>query len=896
MLNPIHQPRSRSFLFLLSGIVLALVGVLFFPQSTLARGMNNPAFASQDSFSVNVGFDDRYRDNSWIPVHIALKNDGPDFNGTVSLGVQTSDGLDNRSSPSTYQEALSLPSGSHKEVTLYMPLFIGLPGNTSTVIAYLQDANGQTITTRVSRPHSLNTDDILIGTLSDQDLPLAPLNSLPLSDPTAVIYNYHLNATNMPTVTSVLNNFDAILLDNFTTSTLNPAQLTALQNWVSRGGNLIVVGGPEWRRTLSPLPAKLLPVTPTGTDLLPANTSLLPLGGPLKSGPQEPKKLVDTLPVSLPVSTSSVNPGSLIALNSDTAPLIVESSIGQGQVCYLAFDPTLSPLVNWSNTSAIWKGVLYRTLGDKMIMTNINSGIASNWHAPAYSYGGMSSMLQLLFPTSIVSPWVLLGLLLGYVLVLGPIRMFLLRFLKSRDWTWRIVLCTILIFSGLSYGLAIRQKGSSIISSSVSVIRLGRPDTTTTSAMITTYVAVFVPNQGDFQVHMPDYSLVQPDTTPQNGQASSTPTVIRSNQNGIDVNLTGVDSWTSHTLISQHDTQVPGALSSNLRLQNNILQGTVTNTLPYPLSEAYVLFNNQPFPLGHIASHHTQRVSFSLGDSSSNDQGLTIADEISALNKIQVSSNDSPTKSPQNELQRHSMILHTLSGENCGTDLCNQLLSTNQYSSLKHSYAAYNQSSNIDPLLIPNADATLIGWTDPRPETMGNVTINGNAPTGTQEALVMAPLDISYAGSIPSGTITSQGQLVDVQQTNNTTIQTQMADVYVMSTGSMTFEFGLPNIPNLQTNQISIEEPQNLTQVISNAGGGLMPSQDASHMHGYLYNWQTHTWDGFTLNQYRYSPGNTQAYIGNGGRVLVQLDNEDASVGNILVGTPSLDIQGMVTT
>jgi len=241
------------------------------------------------------------------------------------------------------------------------------------------------------------------------------------------------------------------------------------------------------------------------------------------------------------------------------------------------------------------------------------------------------------------------------------------------------------------------------------------------------------------------------------------------------------------------------------------------------------------------------------------------------------------------------MILHTLNGENCGNDLCNQLLSNNQYSSLKRPYAAYNQARNTDPLLIPNADATLIAWTDPRPETMGNVTINGNAPTGTQEALVLAPLDINYAGSIPSGTITSGGQLVDVQQKNNTTIQTQMADVYVMSTGSMTFEFGLPNIPNLHTNQISIEEPQNLTQVVSNAGGGLMPSQDASHMHGYLYNWQTHAWDGFTLNQYRYSPGNTQDYIGNGGRVLVQLDNQDTSLGNILVGTPSLDIQGTVT-
>ncbi len=895
MLNTNHQPRPRSSLFLLSGIALALTWVLFFPQTTLARSTSNPAFASQDSFSVDVGFDGRYRDNSWIPVHIALKNDGPDFVGTVSLGVQTSDGLDNLSSPSTYQEAVNLPSGSHKDVTLYMPLFMGLPGNTSTVISYLQDANGHTITTRVSKPHSLNADDVLIGTLSDQDLPLAAMNSIPLSDPTATIYNYHMSAATLPTIANVLNNFDAILLDNFTTSTLSSAQLTAIQNWVTRGGNLILVGGPEWHRTLSPLPSKLLPVTLTGTDILPPHTSLLPLGGPAKGGPQEPKN-VDTLPTPIPVSTSTANPGSLTALTSDTAPLIVESSVGQGQVCYLAFDPTLSPLVNWSNASTLWKGILFRTLGDKMIMTNINAGVSSGWHTPAYSTSGMSDLLQLLLPTSIISPWVLLALLLGYIVVLGPVRMILVRFLKRRDWSWRIVLCSILIFSGLSYGLIIRQKGSSIISSSISVIQLGHPDAHVTSAQVTAYVDVFVPNQGDFQVHMPDYSLVEPDTDPQNTQPNTTPTVISSNQNGIDIHLTGIDSWTSHSLISQHDLQIPGALLSNLLLQNNILQGTVTNTLPYSLSDAYVLFNNHPFPLGSVAQHQTKKLRFPLSDASSNNQGLSIADQIATNRNVQLPYNDTSTHSPQNELQRHIMTLQTLSGESCGTNLCNQLIFNRQYTSLKHAYTSSSQSSNLDPLLLPDAAATLIAWTDPRPETMGNVSINGNASTGTQEAVLQAPLDVNYAGTIPSGTITSEGQLVDVQQAKNAPIQTQMADVYVMSTGSMTFEFSLPNIPNLYTNQISIEEPQNLAQAVTSAGGGLMPAQDSSRMHGYLYNWQTHTWDSFTLNQYRYSPGKAQAYIGNGGRVLAQLDNEDTTLGNILVGTPSLDIQGIVTS
>ncbi|HEY4385547.1 MAG TPA: hypothetical protein VGN34_13895, partial [Ktedonobacteraceae bacterium] len=781
----------------------------------------------------------------------------------------------------------------HKEVTLYMPLFFGLPGNTSALMAYLQDADGHTIASRVSKPRSLNTDDILIGTLSDQDLPLTTLNALPLSDPTATIYNYHLSAATMPAVANVLNNFDVILLDNFTSSNLSSAQLTALQNWVARGGNLILVGGPEWRRTLSPLPTDLLPVRLTGSSMLPPGTSVLPLGGPTKGGPPESQSN-DALSSAVPVSTSTANSGALTVLSSDTAPLMVEAAFGQGQIYYLAFDPTLSPLVNWSNTSILWKGVLLRTLGDKMIMTNINS-VASSWHTPAYSYGGMSALLQSLFPTSIISPWIILVFLLSYAVVLGPARFLLVRFLKKRDWSWRITLCTILVFSGLSYGLTIHQKGNTVISSSIAVMQLGHPEEKTTSAQVTTYMDVFVPNQGSFQVHVPDYSLVQPNNDPQSGQASSS-TIIRSGQNGIDVNLTSVNSWTSHALISQHDLQVPGALLSNLLLQNNVLQGTVTNTLPYALNDAYVLFNNDPIPLGQLAPHQTRQIRFPLNDTG-NSQGLSIADQIATSKNVQLSySQTIPEHSPQNEIQRHIMILQTLSGENCSTSLCSQLIANRQYTSLKRLYTTSNQLINRDPLLLSGAAATLIAWTNPSPETMGNVTINGSTSTGTQEALLQAPLDVHYAGAIPAGTITTVGQLVDVQQTQNAPVQTQMADVYVMTTGSMTFEFSLPNIPNLLTNQISILEPQNLSQMIISVGGGVIPAQDASRMHGYLYNWQTHAWDSFTLHQYHYSPGNTQAYIGSGGRVLVQLNNDDATLGNILVGTPSLDIQGTATT
>src|SRR5260221_10847747 len=47
-------------------------------------------------------------------------------------------------------------------------------------------------------------------------------------------------------------------------------------------------------------------------------------------------------------------------------------------------------------------------------------------------------------------------------------------FRSRRDWSWRIVLSSIVIFSVLSYGLASREKSTSILSNSITIAQLGQ--------------------------------------------------------------------------------------------------------------------------------------------------------------------------------------------------------------------------------------------------------------------------------------------------------------------------------------------------------------------------------------------------------------------------------------
>src|SRR5258705_13995997 len=87
--------RALSRWFLLTAILLLLVLILTSAPAhaqTLSSRSSSSAhhFASGlagPAMTVTAGFDTRYRDGNWIPVRVTLRNDGPDFNGKVSINV-----------------------------------------------------------------------------------------------------------------------------------------------------------------------------------------------------------------------------------------------------------------------------------------------------------------------------------------------------------------------------------------------------------------------------------------------------------------------------------------------------------------------------------------------------------------------------------------------------------------------------------------------------------------------------------------------------------------------------------------------------------------------------------------------------------------------------------------
>ena len=929
----IGRPQRSPLLYttrMLVGLCLVLtVACVFLLDPRTVSAHPAASLSSGPTFQVNAGFNGRFRDGNWVPLQIAFSNSGADFSGTLSIEDPVP--YNGAAITSIYKEPISLANGAQKQITTYIPITLESQ-LAKQITVKLLDSDGNVVRAQTGTITAFGPRDVFVGILSDQSSGFNPLYSVALPSQGGSMIVETLNASTMPDTMVVLKNFDLIVLDNFTTSSLDSKQLIALQTWVNQGGALIEVGGPEWKRTLSALPDSLMPVIVNGTGTLPAGTQLLPVGAP-------PKARQGLIPVSVnaavTVSTATIRQEAIgmvqstTILAADKIPLIVQERVGQGAICYMAFDPTLNPVVNWVAASTLWRSLVQRTLGDKLL--NSNNGF-SPAATSTFQTAGLGGLLQNLLTNAFPSPWLLVVLVLGYLVILGPVRFLIIRWRKRRDWNWRILLCSIVVFSLLTYGLAIQQKGASILSNSVSIIQLNnggssclqsigvldksahynvgpdlsrdeRSEQRCTGAHITSYVGVFVLNQGDYQVHIPGNGLVQP-AVDQNDPGPTTQSgslaTIAPGQNGTEVSLPGVSFSTTRSLLSDRDSQVQGGINSQLTLQNGILNGTVTNTLSYGLSDVYVLMTNSFARIGHLAAGQSEQISLRINNAS-NNPGMTLADQLAASNGLSSPYGTGNTgTTPQTDLQRHMAILAALSGEAgnygyCGGGPCRVISAPGGNTYYVNGGPGQSIGDGSDPLLVAGSPATLIGWAD-IPRGTNGVVVNGTTPAGLQETLVQSPLNMTFSGILHLPTNFISGQLIDVQGTN---VQYQYGGAYIMTTGSMTFEFPVHFGAKQQVSSLRFSEPINLSQILSSSTSSISSISgtvaQANRLQVHLYNWQTSSWDAIPLNGFTFATSNTRAYISSDGRVLLQLSNQDSTVGTILFGRPSLDLQGTVS-
>ncbi|MBA2393725.1 MAG: hypothetical protein H0V70_13390 [Ktedonobacteraceae bacterium] len=881
--NRVLHFTPRLFLIVGCSLLVALLLTLLFATHSTSNQKTSTAV----TFQVHIGFDGRYKNGTWVPVYVTLSNTGPDFTGLLSITPPAS--LSDSEWPSTlYQSAITLPTGAQKQVTLYIPLKASAPDASQMLNVQLLDTHDHLLLTHATFVHPLNPQDVFVGLLSDQPGNFSAFTNVELPDHTATLLTEPLNANTFPTQAAALDNFDMLVLDDFTSSTLNNDQLRTLQAWIQRGGTLVEIGGPSWQRSLLSLPQNLIPVTVTGTTLFSNPISSLSIN----DAPLQVKPTLDTQnlqnPILISKATLAHSPAgtiSTIILSQGTIPLMVQRQQGQGTLYYLAFDPTLEPLANWSGIHTFWQSLLLRTLGDQLLTPNTgapilpaNGTVGAVPNLPLIGIG-MEDLLYAMLPHTLPLPWPLLIILFSYLLILGPIRFLVVRSTRKR-WSWHIIVSSLVVFSGLSYGLALYEKKDAILSNSISILQFNQNGS---PAHMTTYTGIFLPDQGTFHVTVPGINIAQvlPKTTTTNASSSQQVHII-ANENDTTVNLNGDHTWMMHTIISEQERQINGSIVPHLTLDHDAVVGTLTNTLPYSLTDSYILLGKSYIHSGPLPTHGTRSISSSFRNTT--DPLETLADQITTDGGLPAAYNLNANLLQTKSLaDLHLETLTALSGElstfACGLNVC---VTNSGKSQQLFGNPVMFSAPGSDPLLLANTSATLIGWADQESDHTNISSVDGTISKGTHETLLQIPLTMHFPDLTPVPFHSLTANLIDVQGNN---IQAQTG-IYLMTTGSMTFEFPVPSTLDVKARPLAISllpyPPSGIYQLENAAARNIA---DEQHLHVTLYNWQSRTWDTTTLNQFTIFV--TQpAYIGPNQRVLFKLTNHDASRGTFVLGTP----------
>jgi len=839
---------------------------------------------------VEVGFNSMYRVGYWTPVYVNMSSGRSSFTGKVSISVvtQTIRSSVNTTSPWSFDEPVTLAKNSKQQLTLSVPFY---PGDNTLigVVAKLWNDKGKVVSSQiVTSGNEVLPGSLFVGTIADNNANFDPISRVYLPSLARPIILSALDSKSMPTMEALLENFDVIILDNYNSHTLNADQLLALQTWVNRGGILIEAGGSTWQQTLGSLPDSLVPVTVHGTRTIPAGTSLVSPNEPLLQD-YEQQPLTDALPEDVIASvatlrTQSAFSGNEAVLSLGTLPLMVRARQGQGSIYYLAIDPASDEVANWDGDSALWRTVFTHALGDSFLI-----------FSPQESYNTgpgqlltRAGLINMLAPDNLPGPSVILVLLFGYVLILGPLRLYIVKRKRLQRWNWPIILCIIALFTLISYELTSYQRNASIVDNSISLVDVNQGGT---SAHVTTYSGIYVPNSGDFTIHVPGNNVAEPIANQymyQNrSQLHKKDIRATSIESTKDTNLTlhGLGTWTLHHTITEQDTRLPGGITSHLYLNKNRLQGTIKNGTNNSLSDIYVLFPHQFVSLGDLGAGEERQINLTLSSVQA-PPWTPLSDQIAESSGLPDSYFPYAQKQqPQTSTQRHMTLLSALDGAGFTYPPCKGSCKTNGITSRNTIFVTGGRVPNpsmndYDPLLLDNAPATLIGWING--SVTDNVTINGWQPIGRHESLMRMPLNIDISSPLNTPPEFIPGHVVGIQSAD---ADLRLAGIYALTQGSLTFEMTVPESGYTHFRDLTVTTPDLWAHPFGQ-GTGLL----SSHLQVLLYNWNKGAWDTVALTRDSFTTTDIQAYVGPSNRVLVQVTNKDFSLGNLYFGTPYLSM------
>jgi hypothetical protein len=568
--------------------VLLLGGALFFvPAATAADPTPLPASESGITLTAEPMLGGAFRSGTWAAIRVVIDNQGPAVDGELRL----TSSLDNSS---TFGRAVQLPTGARQEHVLYD--LMGVLNGRFTLSLVSGSATLASVNIAI-QPVGAAQINVVVVAEQPQTL-VGPLktavDALSPGSPNIVT----ATPEQLPPRAEAWASADVLVWHDAASNRLDPERIDALRTWVATGGQLLIVAGSTGATSLGSFPQDMLPFVPAGTIDV-TTTDLQAILGALPAGA-----------TSLPALTGDLVRGKALLSEGGTV-VAARTPFGLGSVAVLGIDPGTPWLANSPLAQVLWS----KYLPPKLAMFNgrtLDEGFIS---------GALADLPAIQLP----SLGLLLLIIVGYIVVIGPLNYLVLRRRDRREWAWVTMPASIIAFAVIAYVVGVAQRGSSVVVNELAIVRGA---TGTDRGVAQVYVGVYAPTRSSFNVKVGGDSLLSATAASASDPFDPRPAV----EQPVDVLLGDPSTLRDYNVgfgslrafRAQASFETPH-VDADLHLGQGRIEGTVVNASDKTLEHVAVVYGTSFQTLGDMAPGQSAEVSFSTNSGVFSQFGETMA-------------------------------------------------------------------------------------------------------------------------------------------------------------------------------------------------------------------------------------------------------------------------------
>ena len=599
MTKPTALPDARRWLAMVASVALLLTALLI------------PALPVRAASSVDIEaralVGGRYQVGGWMAISVTLVNDGEPTEGTLAAATEAG----------AVQRFVEMPAGARKVMTLYLQP----EAFQRRVTVRYEEQNGSVeavVETRVLEQASSQ-----FAVVGDGGGTLRP--QLSVGDDVNLPAPLALTLADLPERSEPLEGLSAIVWAD-DSSALSEAQRRSIERWVGNGGQLVVVGGPDWQAR-----------TAGFTDMLPlegltAIDDVSHASLAAWSGADEPAVEAAT------ISTGTLREGARTLIRADDGTILASMhAVGGGRVILLGTDMATDVFRGWEGSPSLWT---------RLLPTNAALEQFFGGFPPEEAQNAMGGALSNLPSLEVPPAELLLVVIVAYILLIGPISYIVLRRMDRRELAWVTAPLLVVLFTACSFGIGNAMKGGELIVNQISLIRSSG---TGAAATVESYAGIFSPDRETYDLTVEADALLAK-MRPMNfdGRPVVAADVVieqgdPAHLRGLDIGVFGFEAIRADAIVERDPV-----LSVTWRGEEGEMIGTVTNDGTLPVQDvAYVSSSGGDLIDEELAPGESAE--FTLG--TTNFNGSSASDQVYGFGGF-----DNPDEEQRQMLARRQVI------------------------------------------------------------------------------------------------------------------------------------------------------------------------------------------------------------------------------------------------